>query len=80
MEILMIAVLIGLVPAMIASKKGKSFGLWWFFGAMLFIIALPAALLATDETKRPCPFCSASIPKQAALCMFCTKPVAGWGR
>lgn len=47
MEILIFAVLIGLLPAYIARKKGRSFGLWWIYGALLFIVALPHALLAT---------------------------------
>lgn len=45
MEILIIAALIGIIPAFIAQKKGYSFGLWWFYGAALFIIALPHALI-----------------------------------
>jgi hypothetical protein len=45
MEVLIIAVFIGLIPAAIAKGKGRSFGLWWFFGAALFIVALPASLL-----------------------------------
>lgn len=42
MEVLVIAVLIGLIPASIAKGKGKSFCLWWFYGAALFIVAFPA--------------------------------------
>jgi hypothetical protein len=45
MEFLIVAALLGLIPGAIASKKGRSFGLWWFFGAMLFIVALPMAIL-----------------------------------
>ncbi len=45
MEILIVAALIGLIPAFVAQKKGHSFGLWWFYGAALFIIALPHALI-----------------------------------
>jgi hypothetical protein len=45
MEILIFAVLLGLIPAYLAKKKGRSFGLWWFYGALLFIVALPHALL-----------------------------------
>ncbi len=37
--------MIGLIPAFVAQKKGHSFGLWWFYGAALFIIALPHALI-----------------------------------
>ena len=45
MEILIVAALIGLIPAFIAQKKGRSFGLWWIYGAALFIVALPHALI-----------------------------------
>ena len=39
------AITLGLIPAAIASKKGRNFFDWWFFGASLFPIALPAALI-----------------------------------
>src|SRR4051812_36805690 len=45
MEFLLFAVLLGLLPAYLARKKGRSFGLWWFYGAALFIVALPHALI-----------------------------------
>ena len=37
---LCIAALLGLIPANIAKEKGYSFGLWWFYGWMLFIVAI----------------------------------------
>jgi cytochrome c-type biogenesis protein len=43
--VLAVAILLGLIPAAIASKKGRNFFDWWFFGASLFPIALPVALL-----------------------------------
>ena len=36
---------IGLLPALIASSKGRNFFLWWLYGALFFIIALPHSLL-----------------------------------
>ena len=45
---LVIAAFLGLIPANIAKNKGRSFGLWWFYGWMLFIVALPHALLMPD--------------------------------
>ena len=45
MEVLIFAVLLGLIPAAIASHKGRSFGVWWAYGTLLFIVALPMALL-----------------------------------
>lgn len=42
-------VLLGLIPAFIAYRKGRSFGTWWIFGATLFPVALPMALLLTPQ-------------------------------
>ena len=36
------------IPANIAKKKGKNFGLWWFYGWMIFIVALIHSLLLPD--------------------------------
>jgi hypothetical protein len=44
-EALAVAALIGLVPAAIARRKGRDFLAWWVFGAMMFVLALPVALL-----------------------------------
>ena len=42
---IVVLALLGLIPAFIASRKGRNFYDWWFFGAALFPIALPMALL-----------------------------------
>jgi hypothetical protein len=45
------AAVLGLIPAAIAREKGRNFFDWWFFGAALFIVALPLALrLEPKET------------------------------
>ncbi|MCL4312986.1 MAG: zinc ribbon domain-containing protein [Actinobacteria bacterium] len=44
-EALVIAAFLGLIPATIANRKGRSFALWWFYGWMLFIVALIHSLL-----------------------------------
>jgi cytochrome c-type biogenesis protein len=36
--------LLGLLPAFLAHRKGRSFWTWWLFGATLFPVALPMAL------------------------------------
>lgn len=38
--VLVIAAGLGLIPANIAKNKGYSFGLWWLYGWMLFIVAI----------------------------------------
>jgi cytochrome c-type biogenesis protein len=40
-----ILILLGLIPAFIARSKGRNFYEWWFFGAALIIVALPAAVM-----------------------------------
>lgn len=37
---ILIAIPLGLIPAYIAKNKGHSFGLWWFYGWALFIVAI----------------------------------------
>lgn len=42
------AVLLALIPAVIAQRKGRSFVFWFIFGLLLWIVALPAALFVKD--------------------------------
>ena len=61
---IIIAAGLGLIPANIAKGKGYSFGLWWFYGWMLFIVAIihvnflpdknspSQSLFAADELKK----------------------------
>jgi cytochrome c-type biogenesis protein len=47
-----IAIVLGLIPAWIASRKGRNFYDWWFFGTALFLIAMPAALFLKDKYRQ----------------------------
>jgi hypothetical protein len=79
-EALQLSVLIGMIPACVAHRKGKSFLLWWFYGAMLFIVALPHSLWIKPENQRVeheamknCFYCSELIKRKAKVCQYCGK-------
>ncbi len=50
---LIIAAGLGVIPAYIARDKGYSFGRWWFYGWMLFIVAMIHISLLPDKNARP---------------------------
>jgi len=81
-ETLQLAVLIGLIPAFIARNKGKNFLLWWLYGAMLFIVALPHAILMKSDNQKvgqeqmskrtkTCFYCAELIEREARVCQYC---------
>lgn len=73
---LFIAALLGLIPAAIASRKGRSFGLWWLYGTLLFIVALIHSLAIrsatpTEELQPMCPSCGKRVDVGAPFCRHC---------
>ncbi len=50
--ILLFAALLGLIPAGIAKNKGYSFGAWWLYGWMLFIVALIHVSVIPDRNAQ----------------------------
>ena len=52
---LVIAAGLGLIPANIAKRKGYDFGLWWFYGWMLFIVAIIHVCLIPDKNAQQTP-------------------------
>lgn len=86
MEFLLIAVIIGLLPAAIASSKGRSFVVWWIYGALLWIVATPHALMLRanqtiiDQAKaaegyKRCPACAEMVRAEASICKHCNTPL-----
>jgi preprotein translocase subunit SecG len=49
--LLVVFVVLGSIPAYIAYRKGRNFFTWWFFGATLFPVALPAAWLLVPKSN-----------------------------
>lgn len=52
MEILVFLLVIALIPAMIATSKGRNFFLWYVYGLALWIIALVHALLIKSDAQK----------------------------
>ncbi|MAX51727.1 MAG: hypothetical protein CMH22_07070 [Methylophaga sp.] len=87
MELIILWIIFGIIVGLIAQHKGRSFGLWWFYGAMIFIIALPHALLMspTEDAvesrenkagRQRCPSCQEFIMKNAKICRYCNHSLA----
>ena len=89
MEIVLTLVLflLALIPASIAHRKGRNFVLWYFYGLLLFVVALIHSLcISPSETIRMkkldergymlCPYCKEPIRKDALICPHCRKEIA----
>jgi len=57
---LIIAAGLAFIPANIAKNKGYSFGLWWFYGWMLFIVAIIHVSCIPDKNAQQIPAQSAA--------------------
>lgn len=53
--ILIIDAALAFIPANIAKNKGYSFGLWWLFGFLLWIVALIVSLVIQDKNAQQMP-------------------------
>lgn len=73
MEGFIIALFIGAIPAMIAKNKGKSFLAWYIYGVLLFIVALPHALIMKSNYQ--CPHCKSNIDPAATVCPKCSRDI-----
>ena len=67
--------ILAFIPAMIANKKGCSFGLWYLYGLLIFIIALPHALIMDAKGVKKCPYCKELVKSDAIKCKYCSSDI-----
>jgi hypothetical protein len=87
MTVIVLALLLGLIPAFIARNKGRSFVAWYVYGALLFVVALVHVLCLKDRVAvyggpwgkagawapnfRPCFDCGSPVWDHAHRCHSC---------
>jgi len=76
---LLMAMLLGVITGSIAQKKGESFLIWWMFGTLLFIVALPLVLLmdatqpGRNQGVKKCPYCGSAMSVKEMECPRCRR-------
>lgn len=55
------------IPASIAKQKGYSFGLWWFYGWMLFLVAIIHVAIIPNKNASQAVFIPTNIPAPSSV-------------
>src|SRR6266568_7589773 len=71
MSYLILLAVFGLIVGAIAKSKGRSFGLWFIYGALLFLIAFIHVIVIKTQTGKKCPKCLSKVDEDAQVCKFC---------
>jgi ribosomal protein L32 len=76
---LLVCLVSGVVGAVVASRKGSSFPVWFIVSAVIPVLGVLAALLYRRESEVPlrrCPTCGAYARIYDAMCMSCGTDLA----
>lgn len=55
MDIIAFALLLGCIPAAIAKSKGRDFVVWWIYGTLILVVALPHSLMIDASRNKDVP-------------------------
>jgi len=77
MEIFLLWMILSIIPAVIANKKGRS-GVGWFFLSLLISPILAGIIVVAlgpveGGNLRKCPYCSEMVKSDASICRHCGK-------
>jgi hypothetical protein len=83
-DMIILLFLLALIPAFIASNKGRSFILWYIYGVALLIVAIPHSLIISKTQIQKdkelsasgyteCPFCKEPVKVGAIVCPHCRR-------
>lgn len=76
LDVVLVGLIIGLLPAWIAQRKGQGFWTFYVFGVLLWIVAMPVALLMKDRRPK-CPECAEHVRAEAKRCPHCQAEIEG---
>lgn len=84
-DMVLVLLVLALIPAFIASSKGRSFALWYIYGVCLLIVAIPHSIIIISKTTEQkdkelksagfveCPYCKEPVKAGAVVCPHCRR-------